>query len=100
MNRRGFFKNIFRAAAAVVLPTVLLNYDPVKQAIVQPKTLGSEYLLGHKGSQFLTTGFVYAPYIPLITSETVYTPQGVYYKERIPPVLCRKSAFDVPFLKT
>jgi hypothetical protein len=75
MNRRGFFTNIFRAAAAVVLPTVLLNYDPVKQAIVQPKKIGDMYLYGYKGSAFLETGYVYSPYIPLVQTSLIYNPE-------------------------
>ena len=31
-------------------------------------------LIGYKGNSFLETGFCYCPYVPLITSPTVYNP--------------------------
>ena len=33
-------------------------------------------LLGYRGSQFLETGAVYAPYIPLIMTPLVYDPNN------------------------
>jgi hypothetical protein len=32
-------------------------------------------LLGYKGGQFLETGAVYAPYVPLIMTPLIYDPQ-------------------------
>ena len=32
-------------------------------------------LVGYKGSSFLETGFVYAPYVPLIVTPTIYAPE-------------------------
>lgn len=32
-------------------------------------------LIGYKGSSFLETGFIYAPYIPLIVTPTLYAPE-------------------------
>jgi hypothetical protein len=32
-------------------------------------------LLGYKGGSFLETGFVYAPYVPLIVTPTIYAPE-------------------------
>lgn len=34
----------------------------------------NQILVGYKGNTFLETGFVYAPYVPLITTPTVYDP--------------------------
>ncbi|MEK6879962.1 MAG: hypothetical protein AABY22_10160, partial [Nanoarchaeota archaeon] len=31
-------------------------------------------LIGYKGSSFLETGYVYAPYVPLIVTPTLYEP--------------------------
>lgn len=36
-----------------------------------PYIATKDYLMGHKGSTFLDTGYVYAPYIPLYTTPTV-----------------------------
>lgn len=35
----------------------------------------NKILVGYKGSSFLETGFVYAPYIPLIITPTIYAPE-------------------------
>lgn len=35
----------------------------------------NKILLGYKGSSFLETGFVYAPYVPLIVTPTIYAPE-------------------------
>ena len=40
-----------------------------------PYITGNTILMGYKGSQFLETGAVYAPYIPLIMTPLVYDPQ-------------------------
>jgi hypothetical protein len=39
-----------------------------------PYITSNEILMGYKGSQFLETGAVYAPYIPLIMTPLVYDP--------------------------
>jgi hypothetical protein len=39
-----------------------------------PYLTGNSILMGYKGSQFLETGAVYAPYIPLIMTPLVYDP--------------------------
>jgi hypothetical protein len=39
-----------------------------------PYLTGNTILMGYKGSQFLETGAVYAPYIPLIMTPLVYDP--------------------------
>jgi len=40
-----------------------------------PYLTGNVILMGYKGSQFLETGAVYAPYIPLIMTPLVYDPE-------------------------
>lgn len=35
----------------------------------------NQILLGYKGSTFLETGFVYAPYVPLIVTPTIFAPE-------------------------
>jgi hypothetical protein len=40
-----------------------------------PYLTGNMMLMGYKGSQFLETGAVYAPYIPLIMTPLVYNPE-------------------------
>lgn len=35
----------------------------------------NKILVGFKGSSFLETGFVYAPYVPLIVTPTIYAPE-------------------------
>ena len=32
-------------------------------------------LMGYKGAGFLDTGFVYAPYVPLVTTPTIFEPE-------------------------
>jgi hypothetical protein len=34
----------------------------------------NQILLGYKGGSFLETGFVYAPYVPLIVTPTIFAP--------------------------
>lgn len=46
------------------------------QVYKNPYLTGNVILLGFKGSSFLETGAVYAPYIPLIMTPLVYDPQN------------------------
>lgn len=41
-----------------------------------PYILENVILLGYRGSQFLETGAVYAPYVPLVVSPLVYDPEN------------------------
>ncbi len=41
-----------------------------------PYMLDNTILLGYKGNQFLETGAVYAPYIPLMVTQTMYDPDN------------------------
>lgn len=53
---------------AGVLPTRVINWDPVTQKEVKEATEDHDVLLGYKGKQCYETGTVYAPYIPMYTS--------------------------------
>jgi hypothetical protein len=35
----------------------------------------NKILIGYKGGSFLETGYVYAPYVPLIVTPTIYGPE-------------------------
>jgi hypothetical protein len=72
MNRRSFFRSL---ATLFVAPTVLVRAANVivKKSHVLPN---KPVLAGFRGSNFLETGTVYAPYIPLIHSELVYKPEN------------------------
>jgi hypothetical protein len=37
----------------------------------------NKILLGYKGGSFLETGYVYAPYVPLIVTPTIYAPEDM-----------------------
>jgi len=40
-----------------------------------PYFIRNKILVGYKGGSFLETGFVYAPYVPLIVTPTIYAPE-------------------------
>jgi hypothetical protein len=44
------------------------------QIYKNPYMLENQILMGYRGSQFLETGAVYAPYVPLIMTPLVYDP--------------------------
>ena len=71
MNRRSFFSlfgQIF--TTAVILPTVIISYDPVIQKIIKPK-VDDSILTGYKGNEFLECGYIYCPYIPFHRTTTI-----------------------------
>lgn len=79
MNRRRFFKILGIVAGALGLPTRVISWDPVKLEEVFPPPCPE--VVGFKRSQFLETGYVYAPYIPLcLTGEQYKLKQesGIY----------------------
>ena len=41
-----------------------------------PYMQGNEIIMGFRGAQFLETGAVYAPYVPMIMTPLVYDPQN------------------------
>ena len=47
-------------------------------------------LMGYKGSQFLETGAVFAPYIPLIMTPLVYDPISFTPRKGIMPRYAKK----------
>ena len=44
------------------------------QVYKNPYMLENQVLVGYRGSQFLETGAVYAPYVPLIMTPLIYDP--------------------------
>jgi hypothetical protein len=71
-------------------PTILSDASEVEYSFGTEKsgTLSSRYtvykdpyfpsdlmLLGYKGGSFLETGFVYAPYVPLLVTPTIFAPE-------------------------
>ena len=46
------------------------------QVYKNPYMLENQILLGFRGGQFLETGAVYAPYVPLIMTPLVYDPKN------------------------
>lgn len=76
MNRRGFFRRLGLAVAAVTSGICLL---PQVKKIAKQVTFDNfptDFVLGYKGSAFLETGVVYAPYIPLVqTCHLVNNPE-------------------------
>ena len=48
------------------------SYDVYKNPYMQENTI----LMGFRGSQFLETGAVYAPYVPLMLTPLVYDPNN------------------------
>ena len=59
--------------ATALLPVTSLSYDPVTRTVITPKVDVSP-LLGYKGSNFMETGVVYAPYIPMVQTCMLQTP--------------------------
>ncbi len=70
MNRRNFFSVLGKTAATVVGVVCL-----PKQVIKLPVKI---YKNWHKGSVFIETGYVYAPYIPFYTTPVVMTKNGIF----------------------
>lgn len=69
MNRRGFFRRLGGLIGAVSVGLVAIKHNPLPKP--QQKT---NVLTGYKGANFMQTGFVYAPYIPLIQSCMICDP--------------------------
>jgi hypothetical protein len=60
------------AAGVTTVGAIANRYTVYKN----PYMTSNEILLGFKGSNFLETGAVYAPYVPLIMTPLVYDPQN------------------------
>jgi hypothetical protein len=69
MNRRNFFKRCGICLATVLLPANILARDIIKQPAIKPK-ISDNIPIGHRGSQYLESGFVCAPYIPLYMNKS------------------------------
>jgi|ERR1017187_483652 hypothetical protein len=85
MTRRGFLRNLgILASALSVGLTVTMPQRKLKAvwSVEAEQDLQNFHLIGYKGSEFLETGIVYAPYIPLyITpdySHIVVPPKFLY----------------------
>jgi len=75
MNRRGFFRRLGLVVAAVasgvsLTPTIQdrFNRYRILPVAVPTRVFPNDFVLGFKGSTFLETGVVYAPYIPIMVS--------------------------------
>jgi hypothetical protein len=66
-------KDAMRFAAGVTQVGSLSNRYTVYK---NPYMTSNEILLGYRGNNFLETGAVYAPYVPLIMTPLVYDPQN------------------------
>lgn len=55
-----------------------IQYDPVKQKVVDPVSEDSSILTGYKGNSFLTAGTVYAPYIPITYTSQQHASSNSY----------------------
>lgn len=66
-------KDSMRFAAGVTQVGSLSNRYTVYK---NPYMTSNEILLGYRGNNFLETGAVYAPYVPLIMTPLVYDPQN------------------------
>jgi hypothetical protein len=60
------------AAGVSVVGSISNRYTVYKN----PYMTSNQILLGFKGSNFLETGAVYAPYVPLIMTPLVYDPDN------------------------
>lgn len=80
MTRRSFLRNL--GALASVLSVGLSVTMPQRKlkavwTAEAEQDLQAMHLVGYKGSQFLETGVVYAPYIPLYTTPYLVEPARV-----------------------
>ena len=58
-------------AGALKVGTLSRKFD----IIVDPYFLRNVILVGRRGSSFLESGYVYAPYVPLQTTPTIFGPE-------------------------
>jgi hypothetical protein len=66
-------KDAPKFAAGVTAVGALANRYTVYK---NPYMTSNEILMGYRGNNFLETGAVYAPYVPLIMTPLVYDPQN------------------------
>ena len=69
MNRRKFLGTLL--GLAVVPVARRYDFDGTNWKVYKDPRLNSSSPLGYKGRQFLETGIVYAPYIPLLINRSL-----------------------------
>ena len=69
MNRRKFLGGIF---GALLAPKIASSIEaaPVVEKVVVSKVLDYE-VLGYTGTEMMGSGYIYAPYIPLIQTRSI-----------------------------
>lgn len=70
MNRRNFFSVLSKA----VVTAISIPFLP-KSNITPPLVTS---LIGHTSDDFMKAGFVYAPYIPMYTTNTLMCKEGTF----------------------
>lgn len=91
MKRRGFLRSLLLApfaglAVNVVLETLQNGVNPIPTV-----AKACPELLGFKGAQFLETGIIYAPYIPLYQTCNLVDPKFV---KRFAQARLRKDYYE------
>lgn len=92
MNRRSFFRNLGLLVATATVGIALPKSKP-KEVWFAPAGV----LRGCKGNNYLATGFIYAPYIPLyVTSEICVNTEFMkrFNSHRAIPYTADKEAFQ------
>lgn len=69
MNRRSFITSLLFVpfVAKPIIKSIINNHVPLPHN----KEFPNSYYNGYKGNEFLSTGFVYAPYIPLYITNKI-----------------------------
>jgi hypothetical protein len=80
--------------ATALLPVTSLSYDPVTRTVITPKVDVSP-LLGYKGSNFMETGVVYAPYIPRFKTGML-APRPMSESDKYLARFCRRLRIETP----
>lgn len=75
MNRRGFLRTLM--LAPFVAPLAVAVVKKLAATPIKAPHRFTRMCAGYKGSQFLETGYVYAPYIPLTTTDLIVDPKFV-----------------------
>lgn len=75
MNRRGFLRTLM--LAPFVAPIAVAVVKKLATTPIKAPHWFAQMCAGYKGSQFLETGYVYAPYIPLTITDHIIDPKFV-----------------------
>jgi hypothetical protein len=75
LNRRTFLQNLGALAGALSVGLTVFKPQQGKKVLfhTKPSTI-NRLLVGYRGDQFLTAGYVYAPYIPLYCTGDIVKP--------------------------